>query len=167
MRSMLAQHLVVCRCKKIMTYEKLIGEHKSVCLKKEVNCPLGCDHVISPAHNAMNHYRECPKSLRKCPYCHQAHLQEDNSMHRASCPEIKVTCPKCNQYNIRKDVCKHCPESIVTCADCQASMKRKDFEEHKKNCKMLMISCDRCQNHFLRKDAPHHDCIKRQAEQLQ
>ena len=57
MRSMLAQNLVVCRCKKIMTYEKLIGEHKSVCLKKKVSCPLGCGHVISPAHNAMIHYQ--------------------------------------------------------------------------------------------------------------
>ena len=163
---MLAQQLVVCKCKKIMTYEELIGDHKLACLKKKLPCPLGCGHVITPALNQMIHYWQCPKAMQECSKCKQVYLLEDKLVHQGSCPEEIITCNQCSQKHKRKDVSKVCPEATISCSECQASMKRKDFKTHKESCQMLLQTCAKCQNNYLRKDELQHDCIKAQAVQL-
>lgn len=159
--------MVKCRCGQTMSYEELVSKHKDECIRKQIECPLGCHTTLVSKVDAVMHYDICMQAIVQCDLCSIKLKRAELFAHQNICPEGTETCQHCQMDFKRKDLQAHfegCLEIDIDCTECKAEIKRRDVSAHKLMCPMLQLMCDRCGGTFTRKEEGLHDCVKHQKE---
>lgn len=167
LKSLINCKMVRCKCEQTMSYEELVGKHIYECIRKQIECPLGCSKILVSKVDAVMHYDICMQAMVACEWCSAKVKRADLFAHQQSCPEGTETCHNCQMAYKRKDAQTHldsCLEIDIECPECKAEIKRRDISAHKMSCPMLTLHCVRCSGAFIRKNEGLHDCVKYQNE---
>ena len=161
LRMQLSNLIVKCNCNVELTYDEL-EKHASLCIKKEITCPLNCGETIKTKDEGHEHFKSCNNLLIQCGKCAAIYKRENQSHHKTVCLEEDETCDKCQLVFKKKEKAEHiekCPEREDPCGKCSIVLKHKDKEAHELICEEHEMKCLRCKQIYLRKDQENHDCI--------